>query len=136
VPHQLLFDVVHQYNTNALDISLPIELRMGQRRFTIPDVKLDTGASFCIFQREYGVVLGLDVESGVQEKVWTATGFFFAYGHEVSLFALGFDFFVTVYFASMPGLPRNVLGRRGWLDQIRLGIIDYDCNLNISKYNE
>src|SRR5690349_16157933 len=75
VPHQLLFDVVHQYNTSALDISLPIELRMGQRRVTIPDVKLDTGASFCIFQREYGEVLGLDVESGVQEKVWTATGF-------------------------------------------------------------
>ena len=30
----------------------------------------------------------------------------------------------TVYFAAHEAFTRNVLGRRGWLDQVRLGLVE------------
>jgi hypothetical protein len=41
----------------------------------------------------------------------------------------------TVYCAKHPGLPRNLLGRRGWLRNLRLAIIDYDNLLYLSDYH-
>jgi hypothetical protein len=41
-----------------------------------------------------------------------------------------------VYFAAHEGLPRNVLGRRGWLDHVRLGLVDHDAKLYMSGYEE
>lgn len=38
-------------------------------------------------------------------------------------------------FAKYPGLPRNLLGRRGWLRNLRLGLIDYDNLLYLSAYD-
>lgn len=32
--------------------------------------------------------------------------------------------------------PRNVLGRQGWLNQVRLALIDYDGKLFLSHYND
>ena len=40
-----------------------------------------------------------------------------------------------VYFAKHPGLQRNLLGRRGWLRNFRLAVIDYDNLLYLSEYN-
>ena len=40
-----------------------------------------------------------------------------------------------VYFAKHPGLPRNVLGRQGWLRNLRLAVIDYDSLLYLSAYD-
>jgi hypothetical protein len=59
-----------------------------------------------------------------------------AYGHELTLSALGYQFDVTVYFAADQSFPRNVLGRHGWLQQLRLGIVDYDGKLYASRYDE
>ncbi|MEP7343168.1 MAG: hypothetical protein ABI977_35915 [Acidobacteriota bacterium] len=44
-------------------------------------------------------------------------------------------FKVSVYFAKYPGLERNLLGRSGWLRNLRLGLIDYDNLLYLSEYN-
>jgi hypothetical protein len=41
-----------------------------------------------------------------------------------------------VYFSEIENLPRNLLGREGWLQLVRLAIIDYDEVLYISPYNE
>ena len=41
----------------------------------------------------------------------------------------------VVYFAKYPGLPRNLLGRQGWLRNLRLGVIDYDNLLYLSHYS-
>ena len=38
-------------------------------------------------------------------------------GHALTLETLGYSFDVTVYFAAHESFTRNVLGRRGWLDQ-------------------
>ena len=44
-------------------------------------------------------------------------------------------FHSLVYFAKYPGLPRNILGRQGWLRNLRLAVIDYDNLLYLSAYD-
>ncbi|HXG66494.1 MAG TPA: hypothetical protein VNO70_15450 [Blastocatellia bacterium] len=134
--HTLTFSTLHNYDPAQSGITIPVELSVGQAKVIVPDAKLDTGASLCIFQREYGEALGFSIESGIQERIRTATGIFLAYGHEVSLIALGIQIDVIVYFAALTGFNRNVLGRRGWIQHMRLGIIDYESKLYISAYDE
>lgn len=134
--YMLTFEKLHIYNNETTGINIPVELSVGQERVIIPQAKLDTGASFCIFQKEFGESLGLTIESGLFQRIDSVMGVFPVYGHEVSLSALGFEFYVTVYFATFPSFKRNVLGRIGWLDQIRLGLIDYDGKLYASKYDD
>lgn len=98
--------------------------------------KLDTGASFCIFRRIYGELLGLTIESGQPETLSTPMGSFLAYGHDVTLVTLGLEFQTTVYFAADENFTRNVLGRQGWLDRVRLGLFDYEGKLLLSDYND
>jgi hypothetical protein len=58
-----------------------------------------------------------------------------AYGHEVTLQTGDIAFQSVVYFAKYPGLQRNLLGRQGWLRNLRLGVIDYDNLLYLSAYD-
>ncbi|MGH9766941.1 MAG: hypothetical protein ACREAB_05840 [Blastocatellia bacterium] len=58
-----------------------------------------------------------------------------AFGHEVTLQTGQLVFQSTVYFAKYHGLPRNLLGRRGWLRNLRLALIDYDNLLYLSDYD-
>jgi len=81
-------------------------------------------------------MLGLDVESGSLLRIGTVTGAFDAYGHTVTLETLGYAFDVTVYFAADESFSRNVLGRRGWIDRLRLGLIEYQSKLYLSRYHE
>ncbi|MFN7930191.1 MAG: hypothetical protein U0Y68_20160 [Blastocatellia bacterium] len=83
-----------------------------------------------------GEQLGLQIESGVPETFGTAAGAFLAYGHEVTLVVLGLDVIATVYFAADEHFTRNVLGRQGWLDRVRLGLVDYDGQLYLSRYDD
>jgi len=57
-------------------------------------------------------------------------------GHEVSITAFGYQFNVIAYFTAMHDFKRNVLGRHGWLQQMRIGIIDYDGQLYLSAYDD
>lgn len=99
--------------------------------------KLDTGASCCIFRRDYGEALGLNIESGVLQPIALADGHVFeTYGHDVTISALGFELEVMAYFASDFNFKRDVLGRRGWIGQLRLGLVDYDGQLYIGRYDE
>lgn len=58
-----------------------------------------------------------------------------AFGHDVFLQAGGLVFESRVYFAKYPGLPRNVLGRQGWLRNLRMAVIDYDSLLYLNTYD-
>ena len=64
------------------------------------------------------------------------TGVLTAYGHEVVLETLGLQLQTVVYFAESYEVKRNLLGRQGWLQLIRLGIVDYDSELYLSMYDE
>jgi hypothetical protein len=95
---------------------------------------LDTGSSYCIFEREIGDRLGLDVERGLSQSIGTATGRFKASGRDVTLLAFGLQITVTAYFSEQYGFGRNVLGRRGWMRQLKLGIVDYEGKLYVGRY--
>jgi hypothetical protein len=133
VTHQLTFASLYDYGTDA--IIIPTILRLGNRAARA-DAYLDTGATFCIFKREIAGLLGLEVETGEPLRLSTVTGSFDAYGHMLTLETLGYSFDVTVYFAARESFTRNVLGRRGWLDQVRLGLVEYESKLYLSRYNE
>ena len=131
--HQLTFASLYNYPTDA--IVLPVALRHGERTARA-DAYLDTGSTFCVFKRELAAALDLDVEAGHSLRLTTVTGSFDAYGHMLTLETLGYSFDVTVYFAAHENFTRNVLGRRGWLDQVRLGLIEYESKLYLSRYGE
>jgi hypothetical protein len=128
---------MHSYSaSNVTDgITLPIALSTGRNLVTLT-ASVDTGASFCIFERGYGESLGIDVESGMLTRFSTATGTFDAYGHMITLTTLNLSFEAMVYFAKDEHYGRNVLGRRGWLDQVRIALIEYESKLYLSRYDE
>jgi hypothetical protein len=43
---------------------------------------------------------------------------------------------IPVYFAADAAFSRNVLGRQGWIDRIRLGLVDYEGKLYLSDYSD
>ena len=135
MPHSLSFNVKYDYNKTDDGITVPVVLGYSSIRVRVL-AKLDTGASFCIFPREYGEELGIDIETGDKKEIATAIGPFITYGHELTLSALGYDVDSTVYFSSDFNFPRSVLGRHGWIERFRLGIVDYDGQLYVSHYDE
>jgi hypothetical protein len=66
--------------------------------------------------------------------VGTVTGTFVVYLHEVNLAVAGLECGAFVGFAEDAGFRRNVLGRRGFLEQITLGLVDYEGQLYLSYY--
>ena len=131
----LSFAITHNYDMHKAGITVDVLLRRDGKDVEVV-TKIDTGASFCIFRRIYGELLGLSLESGQPETLSTPTGSFLAYGHDVMLSILGLEFQTTVYFAADENFRRNVLGRQGWLDRVRLGLIDYEGKLFLSDYND
>jgi hypothetical protein len=65
---------------------------------------VDTGVSFCIFQRRHAVRVRIAVESGVPMRISTVAGGFLAYAHRVALGVLGIEVEATVYFAEDPAM--------------------------------
>jgi len=52
------------------------------------------------------------------------------------LAALGVEVHTLVYFFDNPSIRRNVLGRNGWLNKVRMGLVDYDSLVYLSAYDE
>ena len=132
---QLQFALLHHYDSRTLGIDLPILLRSGIQAVEFV-ASLDTGASYCIFERALGERLGLVIESGLPQVIGSVRGSFLTYGHEILLSVLGIETTATVYFAADETFTRNVLGRQGWLDRVRLGLVDYDSQLYLSAYDD
>jgi hypothetical protein len=130
---ELSFERLIRYDAGESGITVETTLTFLDRSVSLP-AKVDTGSSYCIFERKYGESLGLNIESGLEQPIGTATGRFLTYGHEVTLVVGGFEFDSIGYFAADSGLERNVLGRHGWLDRIILGVVDYEGRLLLSRY--
>ena len=116
-------------------ITIPAVLKNGRNKIELL-AKIDTGASDCLFERAYGEALGLQVEEGARRTYSTANSRFEAYGHEIAVEVLGAQTTATVYFFKDSNIERNVLGRRGWLDRIRFGLVDYERLVYIADYNK
>ena len=132
--YDLHFSERHIYDSKTEGISIPVVLWAGRKKIDLL-AKIDTGASDCLFEREYAEALGLRVEEGVRRTYATANSRFDAYGHEILLRVMGIETTGTVYFYADPAIVRNVLGRRGWLDRIRFGLVDYDQSIYLAAYD-
>ena len=133
--YQLQFAQLVEYDLGAPGISLVVTLKPTGRNVTCA-AKIDTGADHCIFARRFGEDLGFDIEAGFRQRFGTATGAFYAYGHEVTLSTAGMEFDAMVFFAEEESFQRNVLGRFGWLDRVVLGLVDYEGKLYLSRHEE
>ena len=99
------------------------------------EAKLDTGSDLCVFNRVYADLLNLELENGTVQSIRTAAGSFLTYAHEVKISVKDLEWEATVYFAVPADFPVNVLGRKGFIDHLRLGVIDYDQILYLADYN-
>ena len=133
--YDLSFSTRLAYDAGQSGISIPVKLKLLNVE-TAVDAKLDTGATDCIFSRRFGEDLGLDIEDGEKIRINTATSIFTAYGHELTLSVLDYELDILAFFAEDSAFSRNVLGRRGFLDQFAIGLIDYDGLLYLRAYDQ
>jgi len=131
----LTFRHLFHYALDQIGITIPVRLQWGNTQ-AVFTAKVDTGASFCIFARAHGEALGLDIEAGRPQRIGTVMGSFLTFGHPVTLSVLEISFETTVYFTEEASFHRNVLGQHGWLDYLRLGLVDYKGKLYLSDYND
>ena len=131
----LEFDQIYEYNTLKSGITVPVKFSLDEHQVAFT-AKIDTGSSHCIFERKYGQQLELEIENGIELNFNTAAGNFRAYGHELTLTVLGIENVSTVYFAESDYFDRNVLGRIGWLDRVKLGLIEREGKLFLSEYRK
>jgi hypothetical protein len=131
----LEFDVFHEYSLYKVGITVDLILQSGNLKVGVV-AKIDTGSTYCVFERHLGEGLDLEIESGLPVTIGTATGTFQAFGHELTLSVLGIETVSTVYFAENDYFDRNVLGRIGWLDRVKLGLIEREGKLFLSEYRK
>lgn len=124
------------YPHNKQGINLTVVLQRGNEPPISVETKLDTGSTFCIFQPQYAELLGLEIEKGEPEIVRAATEKFIVYGHELTLKIANLEWEATVYFVPDKLFPVSVLGRIGFLDRLKIGLIDYEQILYLNSYNE
>lgn len=134
--HYLFFEELHNYAGSLGDsIDVPVILRAGNQQIPVV-ASVDTGASFCLFRNAIAQVLGLDLDKGTLLRFRTANSAFEAYGHEVDITALGVTTRTTVYFFADPMINKNVLGRTGWLDRVKLALVHHDNKLYLNPYDD
>jgi hypothetical protein len=132
--YQLVFSNLHNYDPGKSGISVPVILRSGIVDVEV-ETKLDTGSTFCVFERDWGEELGFNIESGHLEWIGTPMGAFPAYGHQITLSVFEFDLEIVAYFAADPSFNRNVLGRHGFLNRLQLGLVDYEGKMYLSRFD-
>ena len=131
----LTFAQEHHYTDDEGGIPLEVGLSYGVHHIEVW-AKVDPGAAVCLFSNEAGRQLGIPIEQGIPLRLSGIAGTLDAYGHEVILQTGDIAFQSLVYFAKYPGLQRNLLGRQGWLRNLRLAVIDYDNVLYLSAYDD
>lgn len=133
--YSLTFPFRHSYSGRT-GISIPLTLISAPARYVDLFAKLDTGSTYCIFNRSYSTILGLDLYAGISQRIRTATGAFQTYGHEVTISVLDLEWQAVVYFSENDSFSLNVLGRIGFLDRLQIAVVDYDQQLYLGLYGQ
>jgi hypothetical protein len=135
VAYRLSFDHYHGYEADAAQVvSVPVRLSANGVAVRLT-AKLDTGADYCLFDREWADSLGIDIESGPNRTFRGLAGRFEAFEHEVTIKTFDIEFTSHVYFTGESLVARDLLGRNGWLDRFRLAIVHYDREIFLSPYD-
>jgi hypothetical protein len=133
--YTLDFSRRHSYASQS-GIAIPITLISDIDTQVDFSAKLDTGSTYCVFERRYADWLGLDPASGVATKIAIATGFFYCYGHELTLSVFDLEWQAVVYFAESEAFSINVVGRFGFLDRLRIGLVHYEQSIYLGMYDQ
>lgn len=131
---QISFTEEFRYADDLAGITIPVILRYGGKSRRV-QAKVDTGGDVCLFSREEGTFLGVPVDQGMPTTLSSLGGNIEAFGHEIAIQTGELIFESVVYFAKYPNLPRNILGRQGWMRKLKLAVIDYDNLLYLSEYD-
>ena len=133
--YQLSFS--HRIEYDGLETGIPVDVSISANgTLASLQANLDSGASRSIFSRHYGETLGLAIDTGFRQHFSTATGIFTAWGHPVTLAIAEITFDTMVFFADDDVFRRNVIGRYGGLDRLRIGLVDYDSTLYLAAYDK
>jgi hypothetical protein len=66
MPYQLNFEKLVLFGNSEEGIKLEVEVRYSDVSVKI-DTRIDTGATYSIFERRFGEELGLEIESGMRQ---------------------------------------------------------------------
>lgn len=132
--HTLTFDERIKYPDDKQGINLEVNILKDAINPISAIVKLDTGSTFCIFQRVYADLIDIEVEKGEKEIIRSAKGNFTAYGHEITIRFSNLEWEAIVYFAQDESFPVSVLGRNGFLNKIDIAVIDYEQLLYLKSH--
>jgi hypothetical protein len=135
--YPIIFHQRFLYEHHTRGIFIPVTLVLGEAETTC-GAKLDTGADYCYFGREHAEEIGIKLHDGHLLRVETnrPDQSMIFYGHEIRLQTLGYEVVTMVYFWEQYNLPRNLLGRAGWLNKFRIGLNEHDLELYLSHYDE
>lgn len=134
MPHQLNFSRLAEYDAGQRGITIEASLKLDKEPLIV-EAKIDTGSTNCIFTKEIGEKLGLKIEDGLEKWIGTATGKFLTFEHEIMLSVLGFDFDILACFAENEAFDKNILGRYGFLMQVKIALVDYEGKIYLSQYS-
>jgi len=135
VAYPLSFRIRHPYKPDCRGVNLPVTLSAGRETVTLI-ASVDTGAEYCLFDRGFAEALLIEPEQGIRLDFETVAGRFRAWGHHLTLNILGVETNALVYFYENPEVKKNVLGRNGWLNRVRLGLVDHDSLVYLSAYDD
>lgn len=135
MPYQLSFRFQYDYGRFGDGVSMPVALSTGTASLEIL-ASVDTGADYCFFERSLVEDLDLDFDQGIPLLVSTVAGGFRASGFALTLSVLGIEVDSVVYFYEDTGISRNVLGRNGWLNRVRLALVEHDSAMYLSAYDD
>ncbi len=133
--YSLEFAHLHSYSAFPA-ITVPIVLRSDLNTSVDCQAKVDTGSTNCIFEKRYAEWLDLDLTSGALTRIETPTGSFYCYGHELTVSVFDLEWQAVVYFAEHDAFRISVVGRVGFLDRLKVGIVDYEQLLYLGLYDE
>ena len=129
----LEFELAHEYESTADGILVPVRIVQSGKSVELT-ARLDTGAAHCLFHRSYSDLLDIAWDAGLPQTYRTIVGNFRAYGHELTLHTWDLQCSAMVYFHESGSPNSNYLGRAGWLDRVRLGLIHYDQRILVARY--
>ena len=123
--HQIAYRHRMEYDTKVAGVVLPVMILAGDRAEAV-NAAVDTGSTLCVFQHEIAERLGIRVEDGIEDHVSAMGTIIKVYGHEVTLVIEELSMDLIVYFPAYQQIPRNLLGRQGFLQRMLFGLDDYE----------
>jgi hypothetical protein len=134
--HTLSFSLVQNLVQDETGLVVTVSLIAGDQELEL-DAYLDTGATYCVFPRWVGASLGIDVDAGEETRLGTGGGPLVCYLHYLTL-RIGSLYFeaAPICFTKFDGFPRCLLGRGGWLQKVRLGLVTYEDQLYLGLFDE